>query len=94
MFKRIDHIELLTAAPERTIAFYTPVPVLNTSYHANSFSYWLARMIRPFVLGRQVVTAEEADSWLKEFEELEQRGAYFFSSTPIITEATRVGAQH
>lgn len=23
MFKRIDHIELLTAAPERTTAFYT-----------------------------------------------------------------------
>src|SRR2546430_16338201 len=23
MFKRIDHIELLTATPERTIAFYT-----------------------------------------------------------------------
>jgi glyoxylase I family protein len=25
MFKRIDHIELLTAAPERTIAFYISV---------------------------------------------------------------------
>ena len=25
MFKRIDHIELLTAAPERTLAFYTKV---------------------------------------------------------------------
>jgi glyoxylase I family protein len=25
MFKRIDHIELLTAAPERTITFYTRV---------------------------------------------------------------------
>ena len=25
MFKRIDHIELLTAAPERTIAFYAGV---------------------------------------------------------------------
>ena len=25
MFKRIDHIELLTAAPERTILFYTGV---------------------------------------------------------------------
>jgi glyoxylase I family protein len=25
MFKRIDHIELLTAAPERTVAFYTGV---------------------------------------------------------------------
>ena len=70
----------------------TSVPVLNTSYHANSFSYWLARMIRPFVLARQAVTAEEADAWLNEFEGLEQRGAYFFSSTPIITEATKVGA--
>ena len=25
MFKRIDHIELLTAAPQRTVAFYTDV---------------------------------------------------------------------
>ena len=25
MFKRIDHIELLTAAPERTLAFYSDV---------------------------------------------------------------------
>jgi glyoxylase I family protein len=25
MFKRIDHMELLTAAPERTVAFYTGV---------------------------------------------------------------------
>ena len=25
MFKRIDHIELLTAAPERTLAFYSSV---------------------------------------------------------------------
>jgi hypothetical protein len=49
-------------------------------------------MIGPFVLGRQAVTGAEADAWLKEFEELEQRGAYFFSSTPILTEATRVGA--
>ena len=69
----------------------TPVPVLNTSYHANSFSYWLARMIGPFVLGRQAVTAADAAAWLKEFDELEHRAAYFFSSTPILTEATRLG---
>jgi arsenite methyltransferase len=67
-----------------------PVPVLNTSYHANSFSYYLARMIRPLVVGRQAVTHDDADAWLAEFEELEQRGAYFFSSTPIITEAIKV----
>jgi ubiquinone/menaquinone biosynthesis C-methylase UbiE len=68
----------------------TPVPVLNTSYHPNSFSYWLARVIRPFVLGRQAVTPEEAGAWLREFEELEQKGGYFFSSTPIVTEAMKI----
>jgi ubiquinone/menaquinone biosynthesis C-methylase UbiE len=67
-----------------------PVPVLNTSYHANSFSYYLARMIRPFVVGRQAITQDDADAWLAEFEELEQRGSYFFSSTPIVTEAIKV----
>lgn len=72
----------------------TPVPVLNTSYHANSFSYYLARMIRPFVVGSQAVTQEEADAWLDEFEELEQKGAYFFSSTPIITEAIKVAQRN
>ena len=70
----------------------TPMPVLNTSYHANSFSYWLARAIRLFVLGRQAVTAEEAGAWLDEFEELERKGGYFFSSTPILTEAIKLGA--
>jgi ubiquinone/menaquinone biosynthesis C-methylase UbiE len=68
----------------------TPAPVLNTSYNANSFSYYLARMIRSFVVGRRVVTQEDADAWLDEFEELEQTGSYFFSSTPIITEAIKV----
>ena len=69
----------------------TPVPVLNTSYHANSFSYWLARMIQPFVVGRQAVTAEEAGTWLDELQQLEQKGGYFFSSTPILTEAIKLG---
>jgi hypothetical protein len=67
-----------------------PVPVLNMSYHANSFSYWLARMIRAFVVGRQGVTEVEAGAWLNEFEELERKGEYFFTSTPIITEAIKV----
>ena len=65
----------------------TPVPILNPSYHPNAFSYWLARMIPGFVRGRQAVTADEAEAWFGEFEELEHRGGYFFSSTPIVTEA-------
>jgi hypothetical protein len=68
----------------------TSAAIMNTSYHANSFSYYLARMIRPFVVGRQAVTQGDADAWLDEFEQLEQKGAYFFSSTPVITEAIKL----
>ena len=45
----------------------TPVPVLNMSYHANSFSYWLAQIIRLFVVGRQAGPAAEAEAWLNAF---------------------------
>ena len=69
----------------------TPVPVLNMSYHANSFSYWLAQIIRLFVVGRQAVTEAEAGAWLNEFEALEHQGAYFFCSMPVVlTEAVKI----
>jgi ubiquinone/menaquinone biosynthesis C-methylase UbiE len=68
----------------------TPVPILNRSYHRHSFSYWIARMIRAFVVGRQAVTEEEAAAWLQEFDALEQQGASFFCLTPILTEAVKV----
>ena len=68
----------------------TPVPMLNRSYHEQSFSYWVARMIQAYVVGRQAITAEEAEAWLQEFDALEQEGAYFFCSTPILTEGVKV----
>ena len=68
----------------------TPIPMLNRSYHGHSFSYWAARLIQAFVVGRKAVTAEEAEAWLQEFDELEQQGAYFFCSMPILTEAVKV----
>jgi len=68
----------------------TPVPILNRSYHGHSFSYWIARMMRAFVVGRQAVTGEEAEAWLQEFDALEQQGAFFFCVTPILTEAVKV----
>jgi ubiquinone/menaquinone biosynthesis C-methylase UbiE len=37
----------------------TAIPILNTSYNPASFSYWVARAIRPFVVSRQAVTADE-----------------------------------
>ena len=47
-------------------------------------------MIRAFVVGRQAVTAAEAEAWLQEFDTLEQDGANFFCITPILTEAVKI----
>ena len=41
-------------------------------------------------MGRQNVTEEEAAEWFDEFPELEKSGAYFFSLTPVLTEAVKV----
>lgn len=68
----------------------TPISMLNRSYHGHSFSYWVAQLIRQFVVGRQVITAEEADAWIQDFDDLEQQGAYFFCITSILTEAVKI----
>jgi len=67
----------------------TAIPIVNTSYNPARFSYWVARVIRPFVVSRQAVTDEEAGEWLDEFAKLEERGAYFFCLTPVLTEAVK-----
>lgn len=51
---------------------------------------WVARLIKAFVVGRQIVTEVDAEAWLHEFDELERQGAYFFCSMPILTEAAKV----
>jgi len=65
------------------------IPILNTSYNPASFSYWVAQIIRSFVVSRQSVTEEEAAEWFDEFAKLEENGAYFFCITPILTEAVK-----
>ena len=66
-----------------------PVPVLNMSYNENAFSYWLAQMMCGFLVGREVLSPDEADAWSGEFVELESKGAYSFCSTPVMTEAVK-----
>jgi ubiquinone/menaquinone biosynthesis C-methylase UbiE len=68
----------------------TPIPILNTSYNANSYSYWAARLIASFVAGRRALGDEDIAAWLAEFDELERQRAYFFCALPILTEALRV----
>ena len=66
------------------------VPIINTSFSENSFSYWITKVIPGYVIGRGAVSKEEADAWAAEFPELDQRGEYFFSLTPVLTEAIRI----
>ena len=66
------------------------VPIINTSFSENSFSYWITKVIPGYVIGRGAVSKEEADAWAAEFVDLDQRGEYFFSLTPVLTEAIRI----
>ena len=68
----------------------TAIPILNTSYNPASFSYWVAQIIRLFVVIRQSVTEEKAAEWFDEFAKLEENAAYFFCITPVLTEAVKV----
>ena len=65
----------------------TPIPILNNSYNPARFSYWVAQIIRRFIVSQQSVTEEEAAEWFDEFAKLEESGAYFFCITPVLTEA-------
>jgi ubiquinone/menaquinone biosynthesis C-methylase UbiE len=66
------------------------IPIVNTSYNPATFSYWVAQIIRLFVANRQRMTDEDVAAWLDEFAILEKNGAYFFSITPILTEAVKI----
>jgi hypothetical protein len=66
------------------------VPIVNTSFGENRFSYWISRMIPGYLIGRGAVSKEEAHAWSAECAELDRRGEYFFSLTPVLTEAIRV----
>lgn len=66
------------------------VPVLNTSYNPSTLSYWAARLIRGYLVASKAMSETEATSWLDEFDDLEREGAYFFSVTPVLTQAMKV----
>jgi arsenite methyltransferase len=66
------------------------VPILNRSFHQNSYSYWIARAIKLFAVGRGLIDEAEVNAWMSELDALEEQGTYFFCSTPIITQAIKL----
>lgn len=65
------------------------ISVLNTTYDANAFSYWLSRLIAAFVVQRQLVPQQVAEEWLQDLAHVRDHDEYVFSSTAIISCAKR-----
>lgn len=55
------------------------LPLFNAEGHANAYGPGLIDFIRAFVIGRDGITAEEADAWVAELHELAAKGEFFFS---------------
>ncbi len=65
--------------------------VVNNAYHQNAFSYWLAQLVVPFVVGNGLISEEDSHRWLASLDQAQADDSYFFSSVPIVTTATRTG---
>jgi SAM-dependent methyltransferase len=55
------------------------VPILNVSFHPNTYAYGIAGFIRDFVVGSRRASTEEADAWLGECVALDRASEFFMS---------------
>lgn len=60
------------------------VPFVTLQYHPNTYVYGLARFIHQFVIKHAGVAAADADAWLADFDELEAKRAFFFSTNRFL----------
>jgi ubiquinone/menaquinone biosynthesis C-methylase UbiE len=72
------------------VVHQTPVAVVNSAYHEDSFAYWAARLIGAFCVGKSLISKEEADAWLASLSSAQKADRFFFTSTPIVTLAVAV----
>ena len=61
------------------IADVRVLPLLNTEYPAENYSYGMVSVIVPFVIRKGGVPKEEAKAWAEDLMALGERGEYFFS---------------
>lgn len=65
----------------------SPVPIINNAYHEDAFAYWAARLILAFAGGRSLISPADADDWIRQLEQAQAAGTFFFSSTAVLTMA-------
>jgi ubiquinone/menaquinone biosynthesis C-methylase UbiE len=56
-----------------------PEAITTVNVEFAGYSHGLAGLIAAFVPGRRGVTQEDADAWLADLRQLDEKGAYFFS---------------
>lgn len=57
----------------------TAIPIVNTAWNSDEFSFHLVPMMSGFAAGSGRVSKEDAKGWLAEMRELGSQGRYFFS---------------
>ncbi len=67
-----------------------PFTILNQAYSEAEFSYWNARLIAAFVTKQGLVSADVADQWFEDLQDIADEGAYHFCSTAVLTGARKV----
>jgi hypothetical protein len=65
--------------------------MFNSEYVPNAFSFHLVKLIAGFSSGRRGASAEDAEGWLAELEDLGREGRYFFSLNRYLFVAERSG---
>jgi arsenite methyltransferase len=68
------------------------VSQFNPTYEPDSFSYRVIPAVQSFIVGRQVVTAEEAAAWAEDLGRLSERGEYFFSLSQYLYAVEKPGS--
>ena len=64
-----------------------PYTILNNSYTDTAFSYWAAKLIAAFAVGREFVSDEEATAWINDLQSVDSAGEYHFCTTSVMTRA-------
>ena len=55
-----------------------PIPILNTNYNSNNFSYDIMKWITKNAVDKKVISHDERRIWINELEKYEKNSSYFF----------------
>ena len=66
----------------------TAIPIVNTKWNADEFSFHLVPMMSAFASGSGSIPKQDAKDWLAEMRQLGSEGRYFFSLNRYLVVAT------